>query len=90
MTAVKFHRAMKAHCTAAEVDCENCCMRLYCYTPPCERTEGMMEMVMEFLNQDNLRNRSVPDEGSDHHTAAHQMPCPCNLDMSSALGCESR
>ncbi len=88
MTQIDFHRAIKRHCIAAakssgEAGCEACCLRLYCYTPPCERTDAMMGHVIQYLS--NGRNRTDCPDGSDHYIY-HQQPCPCTLDMSSALG----
>lgn len=86
MDVLKFHQAMKNHCLAENANCEKCCMRLFCYTPPCEKTDSMMETVMAFLSSPQSCTGS--DSHSARHSAADQMPCPCNMDMSSALGYE--
>ena len=87
MKQMEFHKAMKAHCIRMNAECENCCMRLYCYTPPCEKTDSMMETVISFLATEHIRTGS--ENRSDHCTGSVQMPCPCNMDMSTALGYES-
>ena len=81
-----FYMAMKAHCLQMKAQCENCCMRLYCYTPPCEKTDSMMANVISFLTTENSCTGS--ENHSDHHTEIAQMPCPCSMDMSTALGYE--
>ena len=86
--AIEFHREIKAHCIRMNAECEKCCMRLYCYTPPCERTDYMMENVISFLAIENDCTGS--ESHSDHRTETVQMPCPCNMDMSTALGYEPR
>lgn len=86
MDQMEFHRAMKKHCQNYNAECENCCMRLYCYTPPCDQTDKMIENVISFLATENIHTGA--DNHFDHHTSVHQMPCPCNLDMSNALGYE--
>ena len=87
MDQLDFYRALKRHCIQ-ESDCTKCCMRLYCYTPPCEQTDSMMEKVIAFLD-DSQQIHKVSDSCSDHCTSVRQMPCPCSLDMSTAIGCES-
>ena len=77
---------MKAHCIRMNAECENCCMRLYCYTPPCEKTDSMMANVISFLATENDCTGS--DDQSDRHTETVRMQCPCNMDMSTALGYE--
>lgn len=88
MLCMDFHRAMKEHCIRMNAECENCCMRLYCYTPPCEKTDSMMANVISFLA--TAQSRTGNENHSDHCTGAVQMPCPCNMDMSTALGYEPR
>ena len=86
MKQMEFYKAMKAHCTHMKAQCENCCMRLYCYTPPCEKTDSMMANVISFLA--TAQSCTGNENHSDHCTGAVQMPCPCNMDMSTALGYE--
>ena len=86
MDQIRFYRAIKQHCIQEKADCTKCCLRLYCYTPPCERTDSMMEKVISFLAIPHSDMEA--DSHSDHYTCAHQPPCPCSLDMSSALGYE--
>lgn len=81
-----FHEAMKAHCIAADRNCEACCMRLYCYTPPCEKTDSMVKNVLSFLESQHIRTDC--DSHSDRHTESDPMPCPCSMDMSTAIGYE--
>lgn len=88
MDQMDFYRALKQHCIQAKAECEKCCLRLYCYTPPCEQTDGMVDKVISFLNIQN--NHTESDDHSDHHIDICQMQCPCNMDMSSALGYEHR
>ena len=83
MDQLDFYRALKRHCIQ-EDDCTKCCMRLYCYTPPCEQTDSMMEKVIAFLD-DSQQIHKVSDSCSDHCTSVRQMPCPCSLDMSTAF-----
>lgn len=85
MDTLDFHRELKEHCKAQE-GCEKCCMRLYCYTPFCEKTEYMVNEVIAFLDIEH--NRTEGCGHSDRHSGSRPMPCPCNLDMSSALGYE--
>lgn len=88
ITALEFHEAMKAHCIAADKNCEACCMRLYCYTPPCERTDSMIRNVLSFLESQHIRTEC--GSRSDRHTEIDPMPCPCSMDMSTAIGYEPR
>ena len=88
MKQIAFYRALKQHCINEKADCTKCCMRLYCYTPPCERTDSMMEKVIEFLEIQN--NHTESENHSDRYKCVHQPPCPCNVDMSTALGYEHR
>lgn len=87
MKQIDFYRELKQHCIQAG-DCTKCCLRLYCYTPPCERTDSMMEKVIDFL--DISHNRKEFHNHSDHCSDVRQMPCPCDLDMKNALGYEHR
>ena len=88
MLCMDFYREMKEHCIRMNAECENCCMRLYCYTPPCEKTDSMMANVISFLA--TAQSCTGNENHSDHCTGAVQMPCPCNMDMSTALGYEPR
>lgn len=88
MDIMDFYHAMKTHCKNAKAKCENCCMRLFCYTPPCEKTDSMMEKIISFLALSSEHNRTESDNHSVHHSEPVQMPCPCNMDMSNALGYE--
>lgn len=89
MDQITFYRNLKQHCTDQNAECTKCCLRLYCYTPPCERTDAMMEKVIEFLVEtQNNRNGHSQNHEKDHYTCRHQPECPCNMDMSSAIGCE--
>lgn len=88
METKEFHRAMKEHCQSVQAECQNCCMRLYCYTPPCEQTDGMIDNIISFLSIE--QNHTEADSHSDRHSVADRMPCPCSMDMSSALGYEPR
>ena len=89
MKQIDFHRAIKQHCIQAG-DCTKCCLRLYCYTPPCERTDSMMQKVIDFFEADNLNSRKECHNHSDHYIGVRQMECPCNVDMSTAIGYEHR
>lgn len=40
MDSMELHRALRAHCQKEKADCTKCCLRLFCYTPPCEMTDG--------------------------------------------------
>ncbi len=86
MEQVSFFKAIKKHCIDQDADCTKCDLRLYCYTPPCELTDYMMQKVISFL--EIQRNNIGNESHSDHRTSEHQRPCPCKLDMSSALGYE--
>lgn len=88
MSVMKFHRELKQHCSEQKDGCEKCCMRLYCYTPPCEKTDYMVNEVTTYLNIEN--NRMECCSHSDHCTSVRLQMCPCNVDMSSALGYEPR
>jgi len=88
MDQIAFYRALKAHCSQAKAECETCCLRLYCYTPPCERTDSMMEKVISFLDLE--QNHTEGHERSGHYNCVHQLPCPCTLDMTTALGFSDR
>lgn len=77
MKQIVFHRALKQHCVEEKADCTKCCLRLYCYTPPCERTDSMMEKVISFLEIQH--SKKVADDHSDHYTCVHQPQCPRDL-----------
>lgn len=88
MEQIEFYRAIKQHCAQSEGQCEKCCLRLYCYTPPCELTDCMMENVISFLFSEHSHTEGR--DRSDHYTCVHLPQCPCDLDMSTALGSEHR
>jgi len=88
MKQIDFYRALKSHCIAENADCTKCCMRLYCYTPPCERTDSMMEKVIEFLNIEHSHTES--QDQKDRYICSHVPDCPCDIDMSTAIGYECR
>lgn len=87
MDLMEFFRDMKAHCLSMNAECVKCCMRLYCYTPPCELTDSMVEKVTSFLGE---HNHTEGHNHSDHHSEVVQMPCLSGMDMSTALGSELR
>lgn len=87
MDAIEFHKGLKQHCIQTG-GCEKCCMRLYCYTPPIERTEYMVNEIIAYLDIEN--NHTEDCSRSDHCTSDRLRKCPCSVDMSTALGYESR
>lgn len=84
MTVEEFFERLKQYCKAQE-SCPKCCMRLFCYTPPMEKTAYMVNEVKTYLEQ-NSTGDYVP---SDHRISDRLQTCPLELDMSSALGYES-
>lgn len=88
MKQIEFYRALKEYCTwkskGSDVNCEDCCLRLYCYTPPCARTDDMMNLVINFLALEQTRMGGHVH--LDHYNAHRQPECPCTLDMTTALG----
>lgn len=84
MEQIEFYREIKAHCIKEKADCTKCCLRLYCFLPPCERTDGMMEKVIAFLASERTYTDIQDDSG--HYICAHPPECPCTLDMNNALG----
>ena len=93
MRQIDFYRALKQHCIEAK-DCEKCCLRLYCYTPPCEQSEGMMDKVVKFLEQEQAdrdpRSNNESQSHSDHYNCREDRPCICTMDIQSALGFSDR
>ncbi len=88
MDTIQFHKELKQHCKEQIDGCEKCCMRLYCFTPFCEKTYYIVREVIAYL--DIAHNRTEDCNHSIHHSGSHRMPCPCSLDMSTALGYEPR
>lgn len=88
MDSMELHRALRAHCQKEKADCTKCCLRLFCYTPPCEMTDGMMENVISFAASRHSHTESQTH--LCHCSDGRSMPCPCELDMSTALGYEHR
>lgn len=88
MDAIQFHNELKQHCKEQKDGCEKCCMRLYCYTPFCEKTDYMVNEVIAYL--DIAHNRMEDCDHQDHCTSDRLQMCPCNVDMSTALGYEHR
>lgn len=86
MDSMELHRALRAHCQKEMADCTKCCLRLFCYTPPCEMTDGMMEDVISFAASQHSHTESQTH--LCHCSDGRPMPCPCELDMSTALGYE--
>lgn len=82
---IDFYRALKKYCRDKGADCKNCCLRLYCYTPPCERTDEMMVQVIQYLSEHTDRD---PPTRSDHYTVCER-PCVLDLNMTGALGSDS-
>lgn len=89
MDCKEFQEKMKQHCEQQENGCPQCCMRLYCYSPPVERTEYMLNEVIAYLDLEKSNNCNEIQTHSFHHNS-REMVCPCTLDMSSALGYEHR
>lgn len=76
MKQIDFERALKRHCIKHGAECGNCDLRLYCFTPPCERTDAMMLSVIEYLRQD-----------TDEYVALqHQPDCPLEIRFEGAVG----
>ena len=88
MDSMELHRALRTHCQKEKADCTKCCLRLFCYTPPCEMTDGMMEDVISFATSQHSHTESQTH--LCHCSDGRSMPCPCELDMSTALGYEHR
>lgn len=88
MNQYDFYTALKDHCKKMNAECEVCCMRLYCYTPPCEQTDFMLDKVISFLEKTPIHTES--HDRSDRCNEIFHPPCPCNMDMSNALGYEPR
>lgn len=88
MDAIQFHNELKQHCKNQIDGCEKCCMRLYCYTPFCEKTDYMVGEVIAYL--DIAHNRMEDCNRQDHCTSDRLQMCPCSVDMSTALGYEHR
>ncbi len=88
MDSMELHRALRAHCQEEKADCTKCCLHLFCYTPPCEMTDGMMEDVISFAASRHSHTESQTH--LCHCSDGRSMPCPCELDMSTALGYEHR
>ena len=56
-----FMEAMKKHCESVFPDnCDKCCMRLFCYTPPCEMSSALTHLVIDFLEGETHRGRENP------------------------------
>ena len=85
MDQYDFYKALKEHCQKTQ-DCENCCMRLFCHTPPCDVTDRMMKSVIIFLMPDY--NCMDSPTCLDRYKEAFEQPCPLSLDMTNALGYE--
>lgn len=83
---IQFHSELKQHCKEQKGGCEKCCMRLYCYTPFSEKTDYMVGEVIAYLDIEH--NRMGDCNHSDRHTSDPRQMCPCNMDMSTALGYE--
>lgn len=88
MDSMELHRTLRAHCQKEKADCAKCCLRLFCYTPPCEMTDGMMEDVISFAASQHSHTESQTH--LCHCSDGRSMPCPFELDMSTALGYEHR
>lgn len=59
-------------------------MRLYCYTPPCERTDEMMVQVIQYLDE----HMDMDDSIRQDHYSVYERPCVLDLNMTGALGFE--
>lgn len=82
MKQIDFYRAMKQYCKDKQCECTSCCLRLYCYTPPCERNDEMMVQVIQFLNEHMDMDCSTHP---DHYNVCER-PCVLDLNMTDALG----
>ncbi len=82
MNQIDFYRALKQYCINKQADCTQCCLRLYCYTPPCTRTDDMMAQVIQYLDEHTGMDYSAHQ---DHYSVCER-PCVLNLNMSGALG----
>lgn len=85
MKQIDFYKALKQYCKDKRAECQNCCLRLYCYTPPCERTDEMMVQVIQYLGEH--MDRDSPTRPC--HYTVYERPCVLNLNMTGALGFDS-
>jgi hypothetical protein len=88
-TIMDYYSALKSHCINRQKDggCGQCDLRLFCHTPACVLNDEMLNMVIDFVYE--RMDRGVPIH-SDHCKELFDWPCPCTLDMTSALGSEFR
>lgn len=89
MDCVEFHDKIKQHCEQQIDGCPKCCMRLYCYSPPIERTQHMVNEVIAYLELNSVNNHNETQTHSSH-CKSREMVCPCTLDMITTLGYEHR
>ena len=78
MKQIDFERAIKRHCVERKAECPQCDLRLYCYTPPCERNDSLVKSVIQFFEQDNDRYVALE----------HSLECPMKMDFRGAVGYE--
>lgn len=85
----EYYAALKSHCQAntEKGGCPQCDLRLFCHTPACGMTDEMVNMVIDFAYE---HNHMDCHDRLDRHSGLFQWPCPCNMDMSSALGFSPR
>lgn len=80
MQQIEFYRALKQYCRDKQGNCKECCFRLYCYTPPGERSDDMMNQVIQYLSE-KVFISNQPD-----HYIINNRPCPLKMDMKGAIG----
>lgn len=76
-----FNAMHRMYCKIKRGRCQECDLRLYCYLSPQERTDKLMENVIDFMEEVSMGEKVQEIQGEE--TA-----CPLKMDFSGAVGYE--
>jgi len=55
MTEKEFTEEIRQHCISNKMKCPQCCLRIFCYISPSEKTEAMIDEVLAYLALDKAK-----------------------------------
>lgn len=76
-----FNAMHRMYCKIKRGQCQECDLRLYCYLSPQERTDKLMENVIDFMQEVSAGDKV-------HGIQGEETACPLKMDFSGAVGYE--
>lgn len=87
LSQVRFNNMHRQYCNEKQGDCQNCNLRVYCFTSPRERTDALMVNVIQFILEElnpEVNVHALPD-----YYNSVKMACPMELHFKGAVGYEN-